>query len=206
MLLGLAALLLTRKGHSWGSGWVWPMPVLAYAGREYAPVITSGFGQVRPSGEQHRGVDILYQRRNVTDLAAVYKPGTAAGSRGFFCPPGVPVLAAKDGTIWSAEKTARGYAVVISHDNTPFASFYQHLASLNLPAHQRGNNTATGKPTKIKSGELLGVVGGDPTVPPSLRHLHFAVWDEGTDRDAVDPAEAMQAWPRVPWRWTAKEG
>lgn len=202
LLVGVAVLGKSSNGIP-ASGWVWPMPTISVDGQEYRPVISSGWGTPRagvPSG--HRGVDILYRRKSVTDRQDYPSKG-ASGSAMFFCPAGVPVFAARDGVIWSTSKTSRGYAVVIDHGK-PWASFYQHLSQVVFPGHARGVGP-NGKPTQVKAGDIIGIVGGDPSVPPHLRHLHFALWEAGTDASAVDPEQAMGTWPRMPWTFKATQ-
>lgn len=197
MLFGiLAAVGLLRRRVNWGSGWVWPVPTLRIGGVSYAPVISDGTGSPRPGGAVHRGVDIMFQRRSATDRPE-FAPGTQDGTRMFFAPKGTPVLAAKDGKLWSAELTPRGWTVVIDHGK-PFATYYTHMESLNVPTSTpRARN-----PVAIKAGDVIGYMGGDPMERTHLRHLHFAVWYEGTDANAVDPADAMRSWPRVAKDWT----
>jgi peptidase M23-like protein len=190
------------------AGWVYPVPDLQRGNVLYKAVISSAFGTSRTDAKgnamSHRGVDIFYQRRGPSDLRAEYPPGSAGGSPGYFMPSGIPVFAARDGVVWSAGKTDRGYAVVISHENPeqdgkPFATFYQHMVTIAIGSHARGVNTITKKPTQVKAGQVIGVIGGDPLVPPHLRHLHFALWYGGTDESAIDPAGYMAAWPHLVW-------
>lgn len=185
------------------AGWLWPIPSVVVNGIRYQPVISSGFGTPRP-GQTHRGVDLDYRRRSTTDLVKEFPPGTAGGSPMHFCPKGVPVLAARDGVVWSCGTTERGGSVVISHENPveggkPFATYYTHMSSLVLPKHAHGVSVATGAPTTVKAGEVLGVVGGDPMEASHFRHLHFAIWYGGTDESAIDPADAMKSWPVLAW-------
>lgn len=168
--------------------WVWP--VAAWNGR--APVISDGYGSRRPDGRQHEGVDIMY-RRTPGDPFPV---GTPNGSKAFVMPDGVPVLAARDGVVWSAMKTPRGFAVVIDHGK-PFATFYTHLERLLVQPTARAQSQE-----RVRAGQPIGIIGFDPLDPAKLRHLHFEVWESGP-RAKIDPALAMRAWrvvglPREP--------
>lgn len=206
LLVGAVAFLKRRV--TWPrSGWVWPVPTLRTKdGAVYQAVISDGIGSPRPGGQVHRGVDILYKRRNAKDRPE-YKAGTPDGTPGFFAPPLTPVLAARDGVIWSSAKTARGGTVVIDHGK-PWATYYTHLHTLAFPEHANGRtvNTADatepGVVTHVKAGDVIGFMGYDPMDAGKLRHLHFAVWHGGTDENAVDPADEMTHWPRPSWVWT----
>jgi murein DD-endopeptidase MepM/ murein hydrolase activator NlpD len=196
MLLGLAALSL-RRTVEWGTGWVWPVPGLrTHDGVLYDAVISDGVGTPRGAGE-HRGVDVMFRRRTKGDRPE-YRAGTTDGSAMHFAPPMTPIVAARDGTVWSSGNTPRGGTVVLDHGK-PWATYYTHLARLAFPSHRDGH-TATGNVTHVKAGDIIGWMGHDPLDGAKLRHLHFAVWHGGGESAAVDPADAMRAWQRVPWR------
>jgi hypothetical protein len=169
---------IVRPEHVEGD-WIWPVP--AWNGRP--PVISDGYGSTRPRGVKHGGVDIMY-RRTPTDPFPV---GTPNGSQGFVMPDGVPVIAARDGVVWSAMKTPRGFAVVIDHGK-PFATFYTHLERLLV---QPTANAASKE--RVRAGQPIGIVGFDPLDPQRLKHLHFELW-EGGPHAKIDPALAMRAW------------
>jgi murein DD-endopeptidase MepM/ murein hydrolase activator NlpD len=168
-----------------GGKWVWPVP--RWEGR--APVISDGFGTPRPAtGTSHAGVDIMFARIS----SDPFPVGSANGTKNFVMPSGWMAIAASDGVLWSAGHTPRGFAVVIDHGE--IATFYTHLDTLFVPQLKppaKGN-----KPDKvipIKAGQPLGVIGGDPTVYPHLKHVHFELW-LGGPADAVDPRPLMGAW------------
>lgn len=196
LALGLAFL---RRSVPWGdpAAWLWPLPAVRLPDSSvYQPVISDGIGTPRPGGRTHAGVDLCYRRRSPSDLLAAFPPGSPGGTKMHFAPSGVPVLAARAGKVWSVQRTARGWAVVLDHGK-PWATFYTHLASCALPLHARGVSTATGKPTLVQRGDVLGVMGADPMQGPrAFRHVHFEAWHEGA---AVDPAAALASWPRVAW-------
>ncbi len=159
--------------------WVWPMPT--FRGR--APVVSSGWGSPRDGGERrHRGVDVMFKRAHREEFVAEFPPGTPDGSKGYFVPPGTVAVAASDGRIWSAGWAPGGYAVVIDHGK-PWATYYAHLASLQVTAGDR-----------VRAGQPLGVVGADPLDAQELRHLHFALWYGGAGDSAIDPEPVMRAW------------
>ncbi len=197
MLFGLiiAALAFLRRRIEWGTGWMWPVPTLRLKdGVTYSAVISDGVGS--PRGELlHRGVDIMFRRRNKGDRPE-YASGTVQGTPLFFAPQLTPIVAARDGKIWSAGKTPRGWSVVIDHGK-PFATYYTHMAALAIAPHVSGKSIATGKPTFVRAGDVIGVMGGDPMDPRHLVHLHFSVAHNGPPESAaVDPQEAMQTWQR----------
>lgn len=207
LVLVVGAVAFLRRRVTWGTGWVWPVPTLRTKdGAVYQAVISDGVGTPR-GDDVHRGVDIMYKRRNAADRPEYPKGPAGGGTPGFFAPPLTPVVAAKDGTIWSSAKTARGGTVVIDHGK-PFATYYTHLAQLAFPEHQDGRrvNTADatepGPVTRVKAGDIIGFMGADPMDASKTRHLHFAVWHGGTDEHAVDPAPEMTHWPRPAWVWT----
>jgi murein DD-endopeptidase MepM/ murein hydrolase activator NlpD len=97
-------------------------------------------------------------------------------------PDDVPALAASSGTVRYARRTPRGYTVVIDHA-AGWSTYYTHLSTLLVKPGQL-----------VAVGEPLGLIGGDPSKPPHLRHLHFALWrGEWQDR-AVNPAPLMASW------------
>ncbi len=182
-LVLLAILGRTRRVVSWGKGWHWPVPDLDIGdGTGYPAVVSQEFGG------SHAGVDIDYRRRNVMDRAE-YRPTTEDGTTSYFAPPGTPVLAARDGRVWSVNRSKRGWEVVIDHGK-PFATYYQHLQEVQVRAH-----------ADVKAGDRIGTMGSDPTDPQKFRHLHFAVWYQGSgDGASVDPEPEMALWTRSKWK------
>lgn len=197
LVLIIAALTLSflRRKIDWGTGWVWPVPSMRMGGRLYPSVIS------QEAHVGHNGVDIDYARQRGDGTAREYPSGTAGGTPGHFTPVGVPVLAAKAGKVLVAGPSPRGLSVVIDHGDG-FITFYQHLASMVVGPHEHGVNTATGQPTRVTTGQPIGIVGGDPTETTHFRHLHFEVWFKGWADAAVDPTEEMAKWPHVPWAFT----
>lgn len=201
-LLGAGAVLAAvaarpRKAGATSSpdAWIWPIPSL----NDRPPVISSGWGSPRrdPDGgtHAHRGVDIMYRRASREELVDRFPPGTANGSPLHFMPDMIPVFAARDGEVWSAKKTPRGFAVVIDHGK-PWATFYQHLEHMFVaPTAKRGGRAKE----RVRAGEIIGYVGGSPLDSTKLKHLHFEVWHGGGPEAAIDPEAMMQSWLVMPW-------
>jgi hypothetical protein len=163
--------------------WGWPVP--RWQGR--APVISDGFGSPR-AGMRHAGVDLMFARVASDPMSRTGPNGT----RLFVMPDSWPAVAAADGVLWSAQRTPRGYAVVVDHGNV--ATFYQHLETLIVPeTSPPPNGTPRSQRLPIKAGQPLGVVGGDPMDPGHLKHLHFELWPSGPT-SAIDPLPLMRAW------------
>jgi murein DD-endopeptidase MepM/ murein hydrolase activator NlpD len=164
--------------------WLWP--VLRWQGR--APVISDGFGSPRGGGK-HQGVDVMFTRI-ATDP---YPAGTANGTKQFVMPEAWVAIAASDGVLWSADKSPRGWQVVVDHGSV--ATYYQHLSALFVPtATAPAKGTPRDKLIPIKAGQPIGVVGADPMEQGrGVKHLHFEVWVGGPS-NAVDPAPVMKSW------------
>jgi hypothetical protein len=203
MLVVIGALALLRRRIDWGTGWVWPVPPMrAKDGRLYKPVITDKPGTPRPGGAIHRGVDIFYPRRHPGDRPE-YKPTSSEGTPWFFAPTRTPIVAAKDGFVWSSGKTPRGGSVVIDHGK-PFATYYTHMTHVELPDVVGGYLKGTREKVPVKAGAVIGWMGFDPLDASKKVHLHFSVAHGGPVESSasVDPSDAMKAWPQVPWEWT----
>ena len=177
----------------------WVFPVGRWQGR--GPVVSDGWGSPRQGdirgGTTHRGVDIMFRRRSLSELTEVFPP-RAPHSRWHFMPPGTLVLAASDGEVWSAGWTPRGYTVVLSH-GAPWATYYTHLQSLRVGESKRGSSKE-----RVRTGQPLGVVGADPKDTNGIAHLHFEMWFGGAGDRAIDPSpflrlfEVIDAPPSTP--------
>src|SRR5215207_2149548 len=125
-LLGFAVLGMRRP--DWDARvWTWPVPDLVLGGKRYPAVISSGFYEKR-GDRLHAGVDILYQRRSLTELPQFRPPVDGSAGGWFFAPSSTPIVAASAGSIWSVKNTPRGWQVVLGH-GAPFATFYTHMQS-----------------------------------------------------------------------------
>ena len=124
-----------------------------------------------------------------------FRVGSKNGSKLFVMPDAWVAIAACDGTLWSAGRTAHGFVVVLDHSPlVPACTFYQHLEALFVPitaAPKPGAHTAS--PIRVKAGDPLGVIGASPTDKEGLKHLHFELWLGGPS-DAIDPAPLMKGW------------
>lgn len=185
---------MTANQVEWGdpSQWTFPVADLGMGGAVYRAKITDRWGSPRPNGKFHRGVDIMFERRSRSDRPEYAPP--VDGSPMFFAPPGTEVLAARDGSVWMSGDTERGRSVILDHGK-PWATYYTHMERLALPLVNRGK-TAAGDVYRVKAGDVIGYMGGDPMTAPHLRHLHFAAWYKGPERCAVDPERAMVSWRR----------
>lgn len=195
LVVGALILLAMSKSNQaiqWGEGWVWPIPDVHIGPVSMRAVISQEY---RSGGNSHYGVDLMY--RNPAP------PPT------FVVPERVPAVAAKDATLWSVQRTARGWSIVLSHGR-PFATFYQHLSEVDpviadgvqgVTLHGgRDTSGVAREPLAVRAGQHLGLVGADPTDASHVRHLHFAVWYQGAgDAASIDPAAAMATWGRVQW-------
>lgn len=190
----LLAMLTLGRSIEWGDGWVWPIPDLidrspAGVDRTLVPQVPTVSQEFRGASDPrpHLGVDLMYRARG--------------WPRNFTAPPGVPVAAARSGTLWSVSRTPRGWAVVVDH-GPPWATFYQHLEAVDPAVAKGAQGVARGGPgMQLAAGQRLGVMGSDPTDGGHVRHLHFATWYKGAgDAASVDPEKAMQTWGH--WQWT----
>lgn len=173
----------TGRPESLPGRWVWPVGV--WQGRK--PEISDGFASRRrlPNGDvvTHGGVDVMYRRRP----GDPWKAGTPNGTRNFVMPDHRAALAASDGVIWSAAKTARGWTVVIDHAPRKLATYYTHMSSLLVSAKQR-----------VTAGTPLGIIGADPLDGEHIMHLHLEVWRGGEDA-RFDPQRLIEtSWEHVP--------
>ncbi len=201
---GLVLLMLMADNIEWGTGWTWPVPDLVIGAENPAtdsPVVYPAVQTQEFRRPSHMGVDIGYRRADAVDRAEFQPPHDAAGP--FFNPPSTPVVAARAGVIWSVDKSARGIEVVIDHGKAPgggkgFATYYQHLAAVTAGLK---------KGDQVLAGTVIGTMGYDPTDPEGFRHLHFAVWHNGSgDAASVDPERAMASWARTSWDARATKG
>jgi murein DD-endopeptidase MepM/ murein hydrolase activator NlpD len=165
--------------------WVWPVPIT----RGRRPDISSGWGSPR-GDRQHEGVDIMF-RRLATDPFPVGSPN---GSKLFVMPDETLVVAACDGYLWFAGKTARGWSVQVDHSDAiqqKVVSYYTHMEKLFVELTSRGRGRI-----RVYAGQPLGIIGGDPLDGRHLKHLHFALW-AGNAGDAFDAAPFMRTWEMI---------
>jgi len=173
--------------------WVFPVPMWGTRKAEISDGYSAEAITIGPrTHRKHLGADIMFRRRSRAELVAEYPPGSPDGSLGYFMPRAHPAVAAADGVVWSAKRTPRGFSVVVSH-GAPWATFYQHLEALAVEPTARG---ASGE--RVRAGQPLGPIGGNPSLPPHLRHLHFEIWRGGNGTTAIDPAPLLRRWSHLP--------
>jgi hypothetical protein len=172
-------------GAAPASGWVFPVPRLD----DRVAEISDGFDSPRTyldgSKHKHLGVDLMFRRRSARDLIAVYAPGSANGTKAYFMPDGIPVLAASAGVVRFAQSTVAGFTLILQHP-TGWATFYTHMSSLLVA-----------KGDEVVAGQPLGIIGASPLDGEHIKHLHFELWKDGTRGGAVDPKPYVEAWPHV---------
>lgn len=172
-------------------GWTFPLPT--WCG--YRAVISDGPGANKRDGgaRSHNGVDIDYKAKSKDDLTQ-FKVRTAERSSSgmFFCPTGIiPVLAVRDGFLWSCSLSTRGWQISLDHGK-PFATYYQHMQRVFLPRSQSGS---AGK-VAVRAGQVIGIVGnGSPPAGSqavnAFNHLHFEVWKDGGAAQWIDPTPIL---------------
>ncbi len=132
------------------------------------------------------------QRDRLFDNAERAGESVTRGHPQFVVPEGVRALAASDGVVWSAERMARGFVVVIDHGKvSKIATFYTHLSRLFVAPTRRAASKE-----RVYAGQPIGIIGADPMDPAGLPHLHFELW-RGGPGDAVDPAPLMRSWEHI---------
>ena len=52
---------------------------------------------------------------------------------------------------------------------------------------------------QVRTGQPIGIIGGDPLDAAHLMHLHFETWRGGA-KDRFDPAPLMRGWEYLPDR------
>ena len=175
---------------------MWVCPVVSWHG--YQPLVSDGYSATKTgSHREHHGVDVMFKRIG-DPLEASYAPGTPNGSRGYFMPNGVVVVAAADGVLWSCKESPGGLSIVLDHGKLwAGATYYQHLSKVFVPFTSSGRGKVA-----IKRGQAIGIVGGSPLDGEKLMHLHFEMWQNGANGVAggadahVDPvAHGFRSWP-----------
>lgn len=196
----LAFVVLRRKGgpssaelEQWGDGWVFPVPDLELESALGSPLGTYRATDTQEFKPSHRGLDIMYVRRRPEDKE-LFPPGKpdafgAKQAEKFFAPEDTPIVAAKDGKVFSLAQTPHGIAVVIDHGK-PWATFYGHLRSVVVA---RGDS--------VKAGQRIGTMGHSPLDGERLRHLHFETWFTGAGKpEPQDPRPVLDRFARQTWR------
>lgn len=186
-----AILTTAPKGHFYGMGWFWPVPIYDTE----VPVVSDGFqrhavGEKGKKGHrrQHLGVDLMFknagpQTPRIPEVTKWYHMWNDS----------VPALAAGPGHIWFAGHTETGWTVRIDHHDWcgfPLTTYYTHLSKL-LIADWEGKGGQF-----VPGGFPLGFVGNSPR-GDDPNHLHFELWDfsddvpKGRVNRALDPADYL---------------
>jgi murein DD-endopeptidase MepM/ murein hydrolase activator NlpD len=174
----------TRQLEPLPGRWAWPVGVW----NDRKPAISDGFDGVRREPRsnrsvEHGGVDIMYRRLP----GDPWRAGTPNGTPGWVMPDHRAALAASDGVVWSAERTPRGWSVVIDHAPRKLATYYTHLSCVLVKAKQA-----------VSAGAPIGVIGADPLDGQHIKHLHFEVWRGGAS-DRFDPQRVIEtSWEHLP--------
>ena len=154
-------------------------------------MISDGYGSPR-GGAKHQGVDVMFAK-----LATDPYPLGVNATKGYVMPDAWMAIAASDGVLWSADKSERGWQVVIDHGPGSVATYYQHLSALYVPITKPPvKGTPRAQMPLVKAGQPLGVIGADPLDKGGVKHLHFEVWTAGPS-NAIDPAQLMKSWEVV---------
>jgi hypothetical protein len=197
---------------------IWPLADwVSSSGHVYHPVVSSPFGTPRSDAEdarrhqawidggkkgpepalvrKHAGCDIMYARRTLADMTDRCPPNGPLGSKWHFIPEPfstgqkkTPVFAIADAVVWNSSDSARGWNTVLDHGK-PWASYYQHMVDSTLPPISGGKGGR-----RVRQGDIIGYVSGNPVQRPALKHLHFEIWKHGGSEAAIDPEPLLIRW------------
>jgi hypothetical protein len=162
------------------AAWVFPVPALGDPPRRGLRRL--GLAARRRQAQAPRRRRDVPPPAHAIDQAALYPPGTPHGSLHYFMPDNVPALAIGPGLVTQARRTPRGGTVTLRHADG-WTSYYTHLASLAVALGQ-----------VVAAGDALGTIGGDPTDPRHLMHLHLELWADHQRSRAIDPGPWLRRW------------
>src|SRR5262249_47027249 len=100
-----------------------------------------------------------------------------------------PVRAVEDGTIAKLFLSKPGGITIYQFDEDGrFCFYYAHLEKYADGLHDG---------QRVKRGDIIGYVGTSGNAPANTPHLHFAIFELGSDKkwwhgDAIDPADVYQ--------------
>lgn len=176
--------------------WVWPVPrfksnIDPMSLGSYDPVMSQEY-----RASDHHGIDVMFQRKSADDRLE-FVAGTHDASRGFFAPPGVPILAPHDALVWSCDKhpLGRGWQIVLDMGK-PYAFYMLHMSEVYVQTTQRGESKE-----RVTAGQVIGLMGYDPIDPQGLRHLHFECWYNGGADAHINPMAGPAPMGGMP-NWT----
>ncbi len=95
-----------------------------------------------------------------------------------------PALAAADGITRVSENSLGGKVVFLTDDNTGYSLYYAHLDSQIAHNGQR-----------VKTGDVIGLVGKTGNAQHTIPHLHFGVYTIG---GAIDPIAFIDPYIKEP--------
>ena len=158
-------------------GWIFPVAPVG----DRKPVLSSAWRSAdRPD---HTGVDIMFRRMDEDPPW----PGhdTTEGTRRFVYLAGALAIAARAGRVVYAKEHTNGLRVRLAHDDG-LDTLYIHLATIAVVPGQ-----------DVEAGQVVGMVGGDPSSGPGTKHLHFEVRERSTNQD-LDPERYLVGSAIVP--------
>ncbi len=155
-------------------GFIQPVPKLG----SRLPVVSDGF-HLRSSGKMHEGIDIMY--KSIKGADPVGLPWMSSGG-GFYIPPGTPALAAGSGTVLKVGIDSHGGYVYIDHGDG-IQTNYRHL-----------NPTKATVGSRVNAGDIVGIIGEDPSTAGDPAHLHFELV---INDEKVDPQSYFNSWPAI---------
>ena len=173
----------------------------AAPGAGEAPVATSGTPVIAaaPRGSEPGGAIEVLQRHRLqppidgvdaeTFKGAFVERRAGAGGHAheaidLLAPRHTPVHAIEDGTIAKLFDSKAGGHTIYQFDPTErFAYYYAHL-------DRYADGLREGQ--RVAGGDVIGYVGTSGNAPPGTPHLHFAIFDLGSEKrwwkgEAVDP-------------------
>ena len=154
-------------------GFIKPVPQIG----SRLPVVSDGY-HIRSTGKFHEGIDIMYKKLP-SDPSGL--PWASSGG-GFYVPPGTPAIAAGPGTVLKSGIDSHGGYVYIDHGEG-IQTNYRHLnpRKVNVGDH-------------VNAGDIVGLIGEDPSTAGDPAHLHFELQING---EKVDPESYFNSWPAI---------
>ena len=126
------------------AAWVHPVPSLGER-----PAVVSNPFRARASADgksrEHLGADLMYRRRDVRDLIAVFPADTAGGTPLFFMPEGISAHAASAGVVTFASATPVGNTVIVRVGEAPDAWRFSHVEGSIVPEGAVGDEQLVGE-------------------------------------------------------------
>jgi murein DD-endopeptidase MepM/ murein hydrolase activator NlpD len=161
-------------------GWVWPVET---ENREpwRNPVVSDGYHFRKHRERWHNGVDIMYRRDHALVAAERIKNQQ---SKWYDMWHGTKAIAVGPGQVVEAGRIRTGGRVRIDHGAHVVTGYY-HLDRIDV-----------GVGDTVKAGNILGIVGKNPSEPRGLYHMHFEIW-HGWLHKVLDPEPYLRRWGTV---------